>query len=611
MDPDDESDDHQGNRISVSMMKIDDYKSNKLPFRGDICEIPLDVELYKTVSVNSFGLDKFKTPQVYALSGAGYQYQAIFEAQQQDDEIFPIWNYLVNGKLPDGKRASNKLIKLSKSHIVDDNLIYRLGGVEGKQLLVPKILRDEILKMMHDATFGGHLGIHHTLHRISKRYWWPGLSQDVIQWIRSCKECLTRNANPNQRQRRPIVDFGAPRLFDRVAVDVQGEFPESQSNNKYIVTFIEISTRWTEGFPVPEVSAETIASLFVRFILLRFGAVRSLLSDRGSNFLSEIVLETCKLCNVTKVNTSAYHPQTNGNVERIHGSYNSMISKYVNVEHDDWDIYFPYIQHAYRTSLHSKLKRNGFIEFSACHDTPFFLMHGYDALELSDVALLPPPKENISWEMEKYRSDLIQRLSIARKAAAQRHLDATDKLCKHLPQKEPRMLKVGELVMVRNETTVSNEQLARKWQPKWLGPYRVTKRISEVSYEVTDCENQANIRMRNIDDLKPYFERALRPPGNVDDLPVIGESHGWDEIGEDETEVEKILDKRIRMQKGRRPMIEFLVRFKNLNTVHDEWIQQEDLRCPNLIKEYEAKRSDPPTTVTVRRSARKGRKRKT
>ena len=482
-------------------------------------------------------------------------------------------------------------IKAQRLHMIDD-VVYRQGGIENRQLFVHSILREEILTHMHDSQVSGHLGSHHTIHRTARRYWWPGMTKDIITWIKSCQECLTRNASPRQRQRIPVIDFDAPQAFDRVAVDVQGKFPESRNGNKYIVTFIETSTRWTEGFAVPEVSGKAIAELLVNKVILVHGGVRSLLSDRGSNFLSEIVVETCKLLNIQKVTTSAYHPQTNGNVERIHGIYNSVISKYVNTSHDDWDVCFPFAQHAYRTSVHSVLG-----------ESPYYLMHGRDPIDLPDVSLLPGA-QSTDFDVRQYIAKLTDRVTQARKSAARMHMAAKENLLKNSSTAEPRSFTLGERVMIRNETIVNNEDLGRKWQPKWIGPYRVTKQ-NGISYTLQRCDDTSDMRVRNIDDLKPYFERALRPPASLADLPVTGQSHGWNTLTEDETEVEKILDKRIRLLQGRRNEVEYLVRWKNFDNTHDEWLTNKELNCPDLIKEYDASHEDPPTAVNVRRSQRK------
>ena len=95
-------------------------------------------------------------------------------------------------------------------------------------------------------------------------------------------------------------------------MDVLGPLPPSNKGNRYIVVFSDYLTRWCEAFPVPSVEATVIAHLLVDEIISRHGAPRVLLSDRGTNFLSKIVADVCKIFQIHKVNTSSYHPQSDG-----------------------------------------------------------------------------------------------------------------------------------------------------------------------------------------------------------------------------------------------------------------------------------------------------------
>ena len=79
---------------------------------------------------------------------------------------------------------------------------------------------------------------------------------------------------------------------------------------------------------MPSVKAPVIARLFIDEIISRHGAPRVLLSDRGTNFLSKVVAEVCKIFQIQKVNTSSYHPQTDGTVERFKFY---LVSVFVNV----------------------------------------------------------------------------------------------------------------------------------------------------------------------------------------------------------------------------------------------------------------------------------------
>ena len=98
------------------------------------------------------------------------------------------------------------------------------------------------------------------------------------------------------------------------------QLPLTESGNRYVVVFQDYLTKWVEAFAVPNQTAGTIAKLLVEEIVCRHGAPEHLLSDRGTNFLSDLVYKVCQLLNISKVNTSGYHPQTDGLVDGLHAT---------------------------------------------------------------------------------------------------------------------------------------------------------------------------------------------------------------------------------------------------------------------------------------------------
>ena len=101
------------------------------------------------------------------------------------------------------------------------------------------------------------------------------------------------------------IPVGGP--FHRVGVDAL-QLPLMEKGNRYVVVFMDYLTKWPEAFAVPDQKAETIARLLVKEIVCWHGIPEELLSDKGTNFLSSLLQEVCKLLEVKKINTSGYHP---------------------------------------------------------------------------------------------------------------------------------------------------------------------------------------------------------------------------------------------------------------------------------------------------------------
>ena len=119
-------------------------------------------------------------------------------------------------------------------------------------------------------------------------------------------------------------------------------------------------TKWVEAFHTADQKATTIARLLVQNIICRHGIPQELLSDRGANFLSELILKVCTLLGMKKINTSGYHPQTDGLVEKFNSTLQSMISKSSERNPTKWDKQLPLLLFAYRSVVQESTKESPF-----------------------------------------------------------------------------------------------------------------------------------------------------------------------------------------------------------------------------------------------------------
>ncbi len=193
--------------------------------------------------------------------------------------------------------------------------------------------------------------------------------KDIRNWRLTCVPCVTRHVG--QAVRPPLTSILVGGRFNRIGVDVI-QYARSRRGNRYAVVFMDYLTKWLEVFATSDQTVPTIARLLVEEIVSRHGVSGDLLSDRGPSFLSKLVLGTKKL------NTTAYHLQTDGLVERFNRTLTDMLSKVVDQNGSDWDDQIPYVLFAYRTSLQ---KSTG--------ESPFFLLHGRDACLPSEMTLEP------------------------------------------------------------------------------------------------------------------------------------------------------------------------------------------------------------------------------
>jgi transposase InsO family protein len=222
--------------------------------------------------------------------------------------------------------------------------------------MVPPNLVDDILYSFHyDKLLGAHQGVDRIVDLISTRFWWSSIRKDVLQHRRKCLLCQLRH--PKYKDMPPLtgdlMNMPMHGPWHTIAVDILTNLPRTFSGNEHIVVFTDTFSKWTEAFAVTSHNAETVAELLTQEIVCRFGAPVRLLSDRGSDFTAAIVRQTCKLLEVNKIFTTAYHPSTNGQVERFNKTLANLLSSFTNQENNDWDVYLPFVMFAYRNAVHS------------------------------------------------------------------------------------------------------------------------------------------------------------------------------------------------------------------------------------------------------------------
>ena len=199
---------------------------------------------------------------------------------------------------------------------------------------VPQTLRKLIIKIHHDDAVSGHAGIYRTYTRVVEKYYWPKMSRDIEQYVKSCIECQRKKA-PRPGRFGMLEPLTIHHPFYRVGIDFLGPLPTSHGK-RYIVVAIDYFTKWIETRATSTCSAQATAKFMIEQIFCRHGAPSILVSDQGRNFTSGLIKEINRILNTTHNFTTSYHPQTNGQVEHVNGTLATMLAKYVNCfDHDD------------------------------------------------------------------------------------------------------------------------------------------------------------------------------------------------------------------------------------------------------------------------------------
>ena len=178
------------------------------------------------------------------------------------------------------------------------------------QIVVPKVYQSEILKLAHESSMGGHLGINKTYSKITKQFYWPHIWHCVAECCKTCHTCQMVG-KPNQKNPvaplKPIPAFGEP--FSKVIIDCVDSLPKIKSRNQYLLTIMCASTRFPEAVPLTNIMAPKILKALVNFFNL-VGLPKEIQSDQWSNFMSGLFQQVVFQLVAKQIKSTVYHPES-------------------------------------------------------------------------------------------------------------------------------------------------------------------------------------------------------------------------------------------------------------------------------------------------------------
>ena len=383
--------------------------------------------------------------------------------QRRDPELVELITYLERGELPADDQKARRIILQKPLFAIENGILIFLDSKQDhrRRVVVPSHLRQQLLSEHHSSSMGGHFAAKKTYGALMRHWWWDGMYSDTQKYTTNCPQCAIVTGG-GRHHRPPLRPIPVSRPFKIVGVDVM-ELPKTDNGNRYVLVFQDFLTKWPLVFPMPDQKSQRIVELLVNEVIPLFGVPEALLSDRGTNLLSHLMCDICALLGITKLNTTAYHPQCDGMVERFNRTLKSMLRKHAANFGSQWDRYLPGVLWAYRNVPHDSTK-----------EKPSFLLLGIDCRTPTEAALLQP-QELEPTDVADYREELVLSLSTARKLAAEsiksaqsRYKKTYDKLSREADYQ------LGDWVLVRFPQEETGRQ--RKLSRPWHGPYRVVER---------------------------------------------------------------------------------------------------------------------------------------
>ena len=447
---------------------------------------------------------------------------------------------------------------------VIDGIVYNNGRIE-----VPACnkLKQEILTSRHDSRLAGHPGRAKTFSLVNRTFTWPSLRRFVNRYVDGCGSC--QRFKPST-----VKPFGTLEPLPIPAgpwTDIT-DLPLSNDANS-ILMVVDRLTKMAHFIPCKKsLNAEQLADLMLRYVWKLHGTPKTIVSDRGSIFVSQITRELNNQLGIVVQPSTAFHPRTDGQSEITNKAVEQYLRHFVNYHQDDWEPLLAMAEFAYNNNDHRAIGTSPFRANYGYHP-------GYGRIPQQEQCV--PAVEARLKQIEDVQAELKECMKIAQqsmKVQFDRHVRDTP------------LWKVGDEVWLSSRN-ISTTRPSPKLDYRWLGPFPISQVISRSTYKLT-----LPLSMKGV---HPVFHVSVLRRHNTDTIegrptppppPVIID-------GEEEWEVDEILNSKMKWKTQY-----YLVSWKNFGPEANSWEPEKNLtNCKALLDEFNRRFPQNPTRLRRRR----------
>jgi len=435
------------------------------------------------------------------------------------------------------------------------------------KVYIPQGIRQSFVKEQHELKAHGHQGIRKTMERLSRTYYFPGMRKVVGDVIGRCDTCIRNKASRHAPYGLMKSPDTPSRAWKSIALDFITELPLSTDP----ITGIEydaimvITDRLTKyAYFIPwktTATAEDVAYKILEVIVANHGMPDEIISDRDKIFTSKVWTTLLALFGVVRKLSTAFHPQTDGQTERINQIVGQYLRCYINYRQNDWVPLLPTAQFAYNSA-----------ESDTTKVSPFFANYGFNPTAYGT----PIPQEaNADFAMV-----LVDRIKSLHKELSLDIKFISQQSAHYHNQKrsmEPTLKKGDKVYLLRRN--IKTKRPSDKLDHKKLGPFKIEKVLGPVNYRLS-LPKTMNIH--------PVFHISLlepAPPG-APEAPVTE----IDPVNPNaEYEVETVLDCQYIRKK-----VKYLIKWKDYPHSENTWEPKQNLNCPDLLEAFHRQHPDLP-----------------
>ena len=436
-------------------------------------------------------------------------------AQMQNEE--PKLKKIID-KLRNSKGAQNSEVIIGSNYALIQGLLYRINKRQAAhpwQLVVPMVLRTDILKLTHDNIDSGHGGFYKTYLLTRQRYYWDRMVKDIAQYVQSCEKCQLFNARNSKADGHRKVYPPPIRPFQRVAIDYIGPFHRTFHGKVYALVIIDYCTRYLIVIPSSSATTESSKTIMEEHVFWRFGYPREVVTDGGQHFKGEGFNGFLKQLNIKHIIVAPYSPESNGVVERSNRDIKNNMSKYCNENATDWDHLCYSAAFCHNTQHHLSIGT-----------TPYRLVHGREPVLRADL-LTPIIQQQIPMDIDQHEQDQSQAIERAVEKTVQQQMQRNQKDNKGRKQHS---YKIGDLILVNVEKTTL--------RPRWEGPFEVIGFLGDMNlfYSCHGQEKRAHLhQVKKWRSKEPWqrnqglLEKQFQDRNNNEQSANNGNSEGTDQ----------------------------------------------------------------------------------
>ena len=281
--------------------------------------------------------------------------------------------------------------------------------------------------------------------------------------------------------------------FERVCIDLVGPLPKARGGHKYLLTYICVATRWPEAIPLSSTQSRPVMEALLE-IFSRNGLPKVIVSDQGAQLTGKVMEELCSMYGVDKIQTSPYWPQSNGLVERFHGTLVPLLKK-CSERKTDWVKFLPLALYAIRLMPNS-----------ATGASPYLLVHGRELHSPVDLLYNGWVEKRLERkDVSQWAQKVAERVELLRESACLKQSQTLEcRKAKFDKNARERELVPKDLVLVRTPGITS------KLDEAWTGPWEVVRKCGPVTYEIRILMGNRKTKIAHLNTLKKFVERNVQ-----------------------------------------------------------------------------------------------------